>query len=423
MTLQTKSNYTSLKKHCPKAFPSGQPITFFALQENNGDIAEQRGYKNSNPIRHAKQTAVFMCISDHKSSRYKIDGKWRFGKTKENIKKINFLFLDIDCDSDIEISQDVIIQRCNYYKLPHPSYINKTSSNRFQTLWEFEKPIILNSKQMLSFWESIQRRLYKVFEDLGADINCLDANRYLRNPYNYNSYNKKYNPSPKIKITDFKRKTTLSDLYAALTSDDLNSPKRVRPVRRHNSIPFSESKDKIKKFLGDNPDFEGTYEAIIKLLEIPSSTVYQIMRWFKEDGILKTENIRVGQTWITRFSLLISHTLSKVSITPAVNLYVKKVSEKIKESGFNNPPGEGFVKKLAKIKKTGFKKGFRNVSYFKMIVFIKTFFKKKEFEILNEFRKHLHGFPEKEFEKIIESVFKNNYKGGFKWLNLEKSIK
>lgn len=371
-----------------------QEVFFFAWLDNKGTIKNQRGYKSKGQIWKSRRDADWFCISSHHSAWFKDpEGCRTFGKTKENIHTIYFNFLDLDCD-DLILTTDIIIQRCNAYNLPYPTYIIETSPNHFHILWQLKKPLILNNKKLLRYWESIQARLYQTFKDLGADPNALDSNRYLRNPYNDDQVNTKYPEKPKIQIFKYNNYSTLGEFNEAFINAGIQNPRSGGERRSQTS--FEISKKKLLHFFKENKKFQGTYRDISELLEIPESTLYLIVKWIVKKGLLKRFRERIGNTWNTIFHYLGVDTTRHSN---SLNTFNKQ----------NNNP----LKTLSVfVAEKGIPEGFRNEGYFLITVFLKNYYKWDQKKIFSFFSKGplLNIFKNKELKKIIKSVFKHDYK-------------
>jgi len=377
---------------------NNQQIYFYGWLDENGNLEYQKGYKSSKPIRYAKINSDWMCIASHRSAWYKdSDGNRVFGKTTENIHSVYYSFLDIDCNH-LVLTSDIIKQRCNALDLPYPTYIINTSPNHFHLLWKLKKPVINRNHRILSYWDAVQKLLYKAFQDLGADPKCLDPNRYLRNPYNKHQINTKYTDKPSISIENTKEYTSLDDLYGLLVNAGY-TPKNTVRVTTRNKTPYEISKRKLYTFLRKNPKYHGTYKDLSELVQIPERTLYLICKWFEENGVISRFTQRIGNTWNTIICFLKVDTASKSN---SLSTY--------KNNSFNYI--NTFKNLVVKVAEKGISPGNRNSGYFVLILFLKNFEKWNPDRITRIFepgalKKH---FKLQELRKIVSSIFRNDYK-------------
>jgi hypothetical protein len=185
--------------------------------------------------------------SKFKRGYFQEDGWCRLGRRRENIYSIMGSFLDID--SEFPLSHEIILQRIKSLNLPLPTYIVETSPNHYQVVWLYEKELILKKEGLLEWWEWVQRSLYEVFEDLGADPKALDPLRFIRNFSGLSQPNRKYPEKPTVQIVYKGEKTTLKEIYKALKGAKMERTNEKRIRRRKNSRSFGESMKNRLDFL------------------------------------------------------------------------------------------------------------------------------------------------------------------------------
>ncbi|MBR2207174.1 MAG: hypothetical protein IJ859_00005, partial [Synergistaceae bacterium] len=102
-----------------------------------------------------------------------------------NVASLSLSFLDIDGkfateqkDLTPEEWSNLIIEHCREKEIPTPSII-VFSGNGLHVKWLYRKAI---TREKLNRWTMLQRKLWLIFKDLGADAQAKDAARVLRVP-------------------------------------------------------------------------------------------------------------------------------------------------------------------------------------------------------------------------------------------------
>ncbi len=385
-----------------------KPVHFFAWLNNKGEIDAQRGYKNPGPLAYAHLTADWVCISTFKSAWFVTTNKWglkerKSGKCKENLYSILGCFTDLD--SPLPVDEETIRQRCRAYNLPEPTYIIETSPNHYHVVWIFERSLIINHRSLLQFWGLVQDAIYELFKDLGADSNAKDACRYLRNPNKPNAVNYKYPDKPTIKTVHRGGKTSLSNLYYSLRDAGLIEQKEKTLAQATGWLERNRAKGrvarlKLRTFLKQHPDWTGTYSQLFAQLGICERTGYLITAQLKAkaSGELKTENIRVGRTWVTRFTFDTANSSKPCTPRGDISLYFQALG------GFNS---------------TGIGEHYRNNAVFLLGLWLKVLGRGNwgaddvqgmlEPGFLRSFSQGSHLFDRAEFGKTISNAFKGRY--------------
>lgn len=103
----------------------------------------------------------------------------------DNVASLSLSFLDIDGkfateqkDLTPEEWSNLIIKHCREKEIPTPSII-VFSGNGLHVKWLYRKAI---TREKLNRWTMLQRKLWLIFKDLGADAQAKDAARVLRVP-------------------------------------------------------------------------------------------------------------------------------------------------------------------------------------------------------------------------------------------------
>lgn len=107
------------------------------------------------------------------------------GRKIENVASLGVSFLDIDGkfakehkDLTPEEWADLIIEECRAKAIPLPNII-VFSGNGIHVKWLYKTAV---TREKLNRWERLQKKLWKLFEDFGADPQAKDAARVLRVP-------------------------------------------------------------------------------------------------------------------------------------------------------------------------------------------------------------------------------------------------
>ena len=136
-------------------------------------------------------------------------------KSTNNIYSIRYCFVDID--SQLVLSQEIILQRCRAYEIPNPTYIINTSKSHYQCIWELKDELTLENEKLLNYWKIIQKSLHNLFSDLGADSYlCDNPAYYIRNPNKALTYNFKYPELPQVTKSKKGKTIKLSSIYYPL---------------------------------------------------------------------------------------------------------------------------------------------------------------------------------------------------------------
>ena len=372
-------------------------------------MENERGYRSPKELFKARRSADWFCVSSHKSAWYQAEDQRVNGKRKDNIHSIYFNFLDLDYDGFLILSEDVIKQRCNAYGLPYPTHIIETSPNHFHLLWRLKKPVIAGNEEVLNYWKGVQKGLYEIFKDLGADHNALDPNRYLRNPYRKEAVNTKYPDKPEIKLIHNETYTSLGELQEAIKPE---KPREKKRKRKRTQVSFSRSKNKLMEFFRENPEFQGTYKDISELLQIPERTLFLICKWFEENRVIERFRKRIGSTWNTVIRFLQVDTAS----------YSKSFNNT--SSNKKNDYINLFQTKCIKASEEGIPTGYRNDGFFVLTLFLKNLRKWEPDRIFDFFRSGAvkNNFSLSELKRLIHSAFRNDYENSCN-LQCEKVVR
>ena len=364
----------------------------------------------------AEESADFICISTFKHGYFQEDGWRRSGRRRENIYSIMGSFLDID--SEFPLSHEIILQRIESFNLPLPTYIIETSPNHYQIIWLYEKELILKKEGLLEWWEWVQRLLYEVFEDLGADPNALDACRFIRNFLGLPHPNRKYPEKPTVQIVYKGEKTTLKEIYKALKDAKMERINEKRTRRRKDSRSFRESMKNLVGFFREHCTYIGTYRELSQKLGIPERTLYLLIGWLRLRGKLRVNKIREGRTWKSKFLWTQENDTARNSTNNFSGLLEDDVDrDEYEKIGYIRWLRMVISDLVSRFENQGISEGYRNSCVFLLSLGLKRLGYAKErvvellwkgFELSR--KRGLHEFGLREFLRTVESAFSPRYK-------------
>ncbi len=106
-------------------------------------------------------------------------------RKEDNVASLSLSFLDIDGkfaaeqkDLTPEEWANLVLEECRSKKIPLPGII-VFSGNGLHVKWLYKEAV---TREKLTRWAKLQRRLWKIFESFGADAQAKDAARVLRVP-------------------------------------------------------------------------------------------------------------------------------------------------------------------------------------------------------------------------------------------------
>ena len=108
------------------------------------------------------------------------------GRKVENLKRLNALYLDLDCYK-IGMTQEQVLDEleASYFgrTIPVPTFVINSGRGMY-LIWKIDE-----DKNALPRWTSVQNYLFEQCKDFNADPQALDAARILRVPYSVNGKN------------------------------------------------------------------------------------------------------------------------------------------------------------------------------------------------------------------------------------------
>lgn len=107
-------------------------------------------------------------------------------RTVDQLKRLNALYLDIDCYK-LGLTQEQVLceLEADYFgqSLPYPTFVINSGRGLY-LIWKIDE-----DRNALPRWTSVQRYLFEVCKHLNADALALDAARIFRVPFSVNSKN------------------------------------------------------------------------------------------------------------------------------------------------------------------------------------------------------------------------------------------
>ena len=182
------------------------------------------------------------------------------GRKVENIKKLNALYLDIDCYK-IGLTQNQVLYELEqeYFgkKIPVPTFVINSGRGLY-LIWKIEE-----DRNALPRWKACQKYLFEQCKELNADPQAIDAARILRVPFTINSKN-----NEKVSIMLFN--DIKYTLYEIIKEYDIEI-KNNKSAKKH---PYGEATEKQRTianwqattFKIEPPNFK-SYDETFKFIE------------------------------------------------------------------------------------------------------------------------------------------------------------
>ena len=125
-------------------------------------------------------TSMNTFLSKHK------DGNIHSGRKVENLKRLNALYLDIDCYKT-EMTQEQVLYELETdyfgYTLPVPTFVINSGRGLY-LIWKIDE-----DRNALPRWKTVEKYLLEQCKEFNADPQAIDAARILRVPYSINGKN------------------------------------------------------------------------------------------------------------------------------------------------------------------------------------------------------------------------------------------
>ncbi|BAL01856.1 replication protein (plasmid) [Oscillibacter valericigenes Sjm18-20] len=115
------------------------------------------------------------------------DKKPESGRKVSNVKRLNALYVDLDCYK-IGMTQEQVLfaleEDCFGHSIPVPTFVINSGRGLY-LIWKLKN----EDRNALPRWESVEEYLFSQCRDFNADPQALDAARILRVPFTVNSNN------------------------------------------------------------------------------------------------------------------------------------------------------------------------------------------------------------------------------------------
>jgi len=191
------------------------------------------------------------------------------GRKVKNLKRLNALYIDIDCYK-LDLSQEQVIAalQAEYFgqSIPVPTFIINSGRGLY-LIWKLRGNKDGEDRNALPLWTSIEEYLLEQCKDFNADPSATDAARILRVPFSINSKN-----GSTVSIISF---TDVSySLYELKKEYDVK-PIVKYPKKNPESHPYGEATERQRQYaaviatqqgleLPDFTSYETTFEFISK---------------------------------------------------------------------------------------------------------------------------------------------------------------
>lgn len=184
-------------------------------------------------------------------------GDEKSGRKVENLKRLNALYLDLDCYK-IGMTQEQVLcdLEDNYFdtKIPVPTFVINSGRGLY-LIWKINE-----DRNALPRWTNVQKYLFEQCKDLNADPQALDAARILRVPYSINGKN-----GETVRIMRFNDvKYTLHEI---IKEYDITPQKRENKAKNEPTYPYGEATAKQRRV--------AQWQAAEFGLELPDFANYQ----------------------------------------------------------------------------------------------------------------------------------------------------
>ena len=199
-------------------------------------------------------TDVFISMNSF-LTRYK-RGDENSGRKVNNIKRLNALYVDIDCYKIGFTQQQVLLNlQDNYFnrKIPMPTFVINSGRGLY-LIWKINE-----DRNALPRWQRVQNYLFEQCKIFNADPQALDAARIFRLPYSINSKN-----NETVSIMQFN--DVNYTLYEIIKEYDIKLTKTKKSLNKI-IYPFGQATEKQRRI--------AQWQASKFGLELPDFTNYK----------------------------------------------------------------------------------------------------------------------------------------------------
>lgn len=185
------------------------------------------------------------------------DGDAQSGRKVENLKRLNALYLDLDCYKIGMTQEQVLFTLENDYfgsKIPVPTFVINSGRGLY-LIWK-----ISEDRNALPRWTNVEKYLFEQCKEFNADPQALDAARILRVPYSVNGKN-----GETVRIMRFN--DVRYTLHEIIKEYDIKPQKREKKVKNEPTYPYGEATAKQRRV--------AQWQAAEFGLELPDFANYQ----------------------------------------------------------------------------------------------------------------------------------------------------
>lgn len=185
------------------------------------------------------------------------DGDAQSGRKVENLKRLNALYLDLDCYKIGMTQEQVLFALENDYfgsKIPVPTFVINSGRGLY-LIWKINE-----DRNALPRWMNVEKYLFEQCKEFNADPQALDAARILRVPYSVNGKN-----GETVRIMRFN--DVRYTLHEIIKEYDIKPQKREKKVKNEPTYPYGEATAKQRRV--------AQWQAAEFGLELPDFANYQ----------------------------------------------------------------------------------------------------------------------------------------------------
>lgn len=204
------------------------------------------------------------------------------GRKVSNIKRLNALYLDLDCYK-VGLSQDDVLEELEkrYFgtKIPIPTFVINSGRGLY-LIWKINE-----DRNALPRWTSVQNYLFEQCKDFNADPKALDAARILRVPNSINSNN-----GETVRIMRFNN--VKYTLYELIKQYNITPRKKNKKTGNQVTYPYGQATERQRKVAQWQSEAFG--------VSIPDFTNYQETFDFIHENSRVQQKINNNERRVTR---------------------------------------------------------------------------------------------------------------------------
>lgn len=165
------------------------------------------------------------------------DGDAQSGRKVENLKRLNALYLDLDCYKIGMSQEQVLFALENDYfgrKIPVPTFVINSGRGLY-LIWKINE-----DRNALPRWTNVEKYLFEQCKEFNADPQALDAARILRVPYSINGKN-----GETVRIMRFN--DIRYTLHEIIKEYDIKPQKWEKKAKNEPTYPYGEATAKQRR--------------------------------------------------------------------------------------------------------------------------------------------------------------------------------